>query len=173
MDSTEIFRLHIYLPVIDCLIGELQRRFSNASVTVMLGVQALTPKHSSFLAKDKLEAFAKIFMGNIEDLGHEIHQLQRLLQRVDAYSSKSKPLKPLTMLELANFLQPYKLAFNELYRLLNIAIVLPVTSASCEQSFSAMKLIKSCIRSTMSDTRVSNIGVLSIESRRAEVLSLD
>jgi hypothetical protein len=53
------------------------------------------------------------------------------------------------MLELACFLQPYKLAFHQIYRLLNIVLVLPVTSAACERSFSAMKLINSHLRITM------------------------
>jgi len=37
---------------------------------------------------------------------------------------------PHTMLQSAKFLQPYQLAFQETYRLLNIALALPVTSAS-------------------------------------------
>jgi len=77
------------------------------------------------------------------------------------------------MLELATFLEPYKLAFQELYRLVYIALTLPVSSASCERSFSAMKLIKSYLHSIMCDSRLSNIAVLSIESSRAESLSLD
>ena len=70
-------------------------------------------------------------------------------------------------------LEPYKLAFQELYRLVCIALTLRVRSASCERSFSAMKLIKSHLRSIMCDSRLSNIAVLSIESSRAESLSLD
>ena len=167
IDTLEAFRLHIYLPVIDCIIGELERRFSDSSLTVMLGVQALTPKHSSFLDKEKLEAFTVLYHGNVEDAGHEIYQLQRLLQRAEQSS------KVFTLLDLACFLQPYKLAFHQLYRLLTIAIVLPVTSAACERSFSALKLIKSYLRNTMCDSRLSNIAVLSVESRRAELLNLD
>lgn len=48
IDSNEEFRLHAYLPVMDCLICELERRFSDAASTVMIGVHALTPKHPSF-----------------------------------------------------------------------------------------------------------------------------
>ena len=60
IDSNEAFRLHVYLPVImDYLIGEFERRFSDAASTVMLGVQALTPKHPSFLQKEKLDAFVE------------------------------------------------------------------------------------------------------------------
>lgn len=168
IDSNEAFRLHVYLPIMDCLVGELERRFSGSSITVMFGVQALTPKHSSFLQIDKIEAFAELYRGNVEDIGHEIYQLKRLFQRTTEHSEKL-----LTLVDLACFLQPYKLAFHHLYRLLSIAIVLPVTSAGCERSFSALKLIKSYLRSTMCDSRLSNIGVLSVESRRAELLNLD
>lgn len=105
---------------------------------MMLGIQALTPRSSSFLNETNLAAFAKQYNGNAEDLGHEIHQLRRLLERTE----KQTDLKLSAMLDLVRFLEPYKMAFAELYRLLCIAIVLPVTSAACERSFSALKLIK-------------------------------
>lgn len=63
--------------------------------------------------------------------------------------------------------------FHELFRLCKIAVALPVTTASCERSFSALKLIKNHLRTTMADDRLSHIGVLSIESRRAKALNLD
>ena len=75
-----------------------------------------------------------------------------------------------TMIDLACFPEPYKLAFHEIYRLLNIAIVLSVASAACERSFSAMKLIKT---STMSDIRLSSLALLSIECVRAESINMD
>src|SRR6218665_2533868 len=79
----------------------------------------------------------------------------------------------ITMIDLACFLEPYKLAFHEIYRLLNIASVLPVTSAACERSFSALKLIKTYLRSTMSDIRLSSLALLSIECVRAESINMD
>ncbi|KAK6310436.1 hypothetical protein J4Q44_G00184910 [Coregonus suidteri] len=48
-----------------------------------------------------------------------------------------------------------------------------ISSASCERSFSTLKLIKTFLRSTTSDERLSDLGVLSIESRRAKALDLD
>jgi hypothetical protein len=168
VDSQTSFRQHIYYPVVDCLISELERRFSNQSVSVMHGIQALTPRHASFLSSDKIHDFAALYQGNAEDLSHEIYQLKRMLQR-DQFSA----LNMKTLVDLACVIEPYKLAFQELYRLITIAIVLPVTSASCERSFSALKLIKSYLRSTMSDSRLSSIAILSIESARAESLNLD
>lgn len=168
VDTQTAFRQHIYYPVIDCIISELARRFSDHSLTVMIGIQALTPKHKSFLNYDCIESFAHLYKSDIEDLGHEIPQVGRLLQRSGTCTTNMS-----TTVDLACFLEPYKLAFHELYRLLNIAIVLPVTSAACERSFSTLKLIKTYLRSTMSDVRLSSLAMLSIESVRAESINMD
>ncbi len=78
-----------------------------------------------------------------------------------------------SLLEFTIFLEPFKEVFYQLFRLCCIAVALPVSSASCEHSFSALKLIKTHLRTTMTDDRLSNLGVLSIEVRRAKCLDLD
>ena len=115
-----------------------------------------------------MSSFIDVYVGDMEDLTHEVYQVKKLLQR-------TKPVLDLeTMLKLAIFLYPYQLAFHELYRLVHIAHVLPVSTASCERSFSAMKLIKSYLRSTMCDGRLSSIAlILSIESAHAEAINLN
>lgn len=77
------------------------------------------------------------------------------------------------ILDLTVFLEPYQKVFVELFRLCKIALALPVTSAACERSFSALKLIKTHLRTTMLDNRLSHLGLLSIESRRARALNMD
>ena len=42
-------------------------------------------------------------------------------------------------------------------------LTIPVTSASAECSFSTLRQLKSYLRTTMTDTRVSNVGILQIE----------
>ena len=56
----------------DRLNGKLERRISDAALIVMLGVQASTPKHPSFLQKEELDAFVDLYRGNAEDVSHEI-----------------------------------------------------------------------------------------------------
>ena len=51
--------------------------------------------------------------------------------------------------------------FCKLYRL---ALCMPVGTASCERSFSAMRRIRNYLRSTMSQDRFSNFSLLNIES---------
>ena len=51
-------------------------------------------------------------------------------------------------------------SFTNIYQLLLIACTLPVTSAEAEHSFSLFRRIKTYMRSTMSETRMSDFGVI-------------
>ena len=51
-------------------------------------------------------------------------------------------------------------------------LTLPITSAGAERSFSKLKLIKTYLRSTMSQTRLSSLAILSIESERVNQINI-
>ncbi|XP_022179567.1 uncharacterized protein LOC111040116 [Myzus persicae] len=53
--------------------------------------------------------------------------------------------------------------FPNVYKLLNLALTLPISSASCERSFSTMRRINTYIRSTMTQDRFSSLAILNIE----------
>ena len=48
--------------------------------------------------------------------------------------------------------------------LLTICSTLPVTTCTAERSFSALQLLKTYLRSTMTETRLSNLALLYIHS---------
>ena len=102
------------------------------------------------------------------DLAVEVHQLKRLLAR-----KRDNGQEVSTSLELAAMLEPYKDAFIDLYKLVCIAVTLPVTSAACERSFSCLKLLKTYLRNSSGNNRTSNLAVISINSRRAKQLNID
>uniref|UniRef100_A0A1X7VM51 HAT C-terminal dimerisation domain-containing protein n=1 Tax=Amphimedon queenslandica TaxID=400682 RepID=A0A1X7VM51_AMPQE len=64
-------------------------------------------------------------------------------------------------------------AFSNIVKLFQISLTIVVSSASCERSFSALTRIKTYLRSTMSDERLDNIAMLSIEKDLSRKLSLD
>lgn len=61
-------------------------------------------------------------------------------------------------------------AYNTLATALQILLTLPVSVASCERSFSKLKIIKSYLRSNMSQDRLSNLAIISIENKVAASL---
>ena len=133
-------------------------------------IQSLNPESEDFLSMESVELFGQVFDASMADLKHEVPQARRLLQRKFSDTGETPPPN---LLSLTSFLEPYKDVFAELYRLCKIAIAIPVSSAGCERSFSAMKLIKTFLRNTISDNRLSDLGVLHIERELSGGIDLD
>lgn len=94
----------------------------------------------------------------MDDLHHEVHSLKRLLERRKHQGFDV----PKTLSELSKFLIPLAEAYFVLSRLVKIAVILPISTAGCERSFSALKLIKTYIRNTMANERLADLAVLYI-----------
>jgi len=45
VDSKDAFRIGIFIPIIDSIISDMDRRFSNSSSKIMRGIQALKKTH--------------------------------------------------------------------------------------------------------------------------------
>lgn len=56
-----------------------------------------------------------------------------------------------------------KTVFPSLFALLQIAVTLPVSSCSVERSFSKLKLVKTKLRSTMTEDRLENLMIITCE----------
>ena len=165
--TSDAQRTHLYYPVIDRLVGEMRRRFSTEAGGVLTGVSALSPKHASFLDKKCLQPMAQFYGVTEENLTAELHQIQRLLERKKAQGHVVNDT-----LEFLALMRPYRDAFVDLYRLMCISLTLPVTSASCERSFSCLRRIKNYLRNSSGDTRNSNLALLSINKQRTKTLDV-
>lgn len=60
-----------------------------------------------------------------------------------------------------------------LYKLLSISLTLPVTSVSCERSFSCLRRLKSYLWNSSGDSRTSNLALLAINARRKRTMDSD
>ncbi|XP_033225949.1 52 kDa repressor of the inhibitor of the protein kinase-like [Belonocnema kinseyi] len=75
-------------------------------------------------------------------------------------------------LMVLNFIKRHSLQdlYPNIWIALRILLTIPITVASGERGFSKLKLIKTYLRSTMSQDRLSSLGTLSIENDIAENL---
>jgi len=134
--------------------------FCNGSGAILSGISALWPRGRTFPSEEHLKKFANAYSVSENDLKHETLLAKNLLR---------KESQLLTSLEqFISFIAPYKGMFDCLYKLLLIAVNLPVTSPSCERIFSKMKLVKTFLRSSMTSERLSGKALLSVERIRAE-----
>ena len=119
----------------------------------MNSVQACSPKSSNFLDISLLQSFIEHSDLNSNELAIELIQAKNILHKKD-----------ITIIAGAiQELLPLKVAFPELLKLLQMSLTLAVSTAQCERSFSSLKRIKSSLRSTMSEDRLNNLAILSIE----------
>ena len=111
--------------------------------------------------KKVVEAFPKDIS---EDLEVEVHRLRRLVPvEINEKSIAEEVLQWALGMELQDVLP-------NLIVLLRLFLTSAVSVASCERSFSKLKLIKSYLRSTMSQARLDGLSILSIEHEQAKAL---
>jgi hypothetical protein len=162
-------RQKIYFPILDRALRELDLRFSSSNVLILSAIDSFVPNSDKFLDLKNISPFAQHYKTNMRDLEIELKQLQRLVER----KKESNEFSVTNLLEMLQFVQHYEDAFYETKRLLQIASSIPVTSAEAERTFSCLKLIKTHLRTTMSDMRLSNIAVISVHAKRAKNLNLE
>ena len=120
----------------------------------MLGIQACNPSSETFLNISDLRGLAKHY--NVEMYEPEVavgkNYLQALQQKAD---------KTFTMEQAYRLID--ELTFPTLKTLIQLALTVPVTSCTCERSFSCMRRVKTWLRSNMSQERLDHLSILALE----------
>ncbi|KAL4119154.1 hypothetical protein QTP88_012001 [Uroleucon formosanum] len=158
----------IFFPVLDRMVNELNRRFSDNN-TILTGISSLNLKSDSFLNLSNIKPLAEHYKLDIERLESELKLVTKVIKRHEVESN----IQIKNILDLMQLLEKYKLAFFEMYILCTISIIIPPSSAGVERTFSSLKQIKNYMRNKMTDKRLTNIAILSIEKKIAKNLGLE
>ncbi|XP_050340513.1 uncharacterized protein LOC126766873 [Bactrocera neohumeralis] len=119
--------------------------------------------------KEKCQQLAESYPDDLdnEDLYRDIQDVLLLLKRAQKNEEQIGFSPEKVLLYISSMgLEAYK----TLATAVRILLTIPVSVASCERFFSKLKLIKSYLRSTMSQRRLSN-PILSIECETASTLN--
>ena len=153
----------MYLPVLDRFLLELKERF-NARNTIMNAIQACNPHSKYFLDPDSLRPLTENY-----SIDHQSLEKEAKLAKYALTGNEQMETTSDVILQL----QPLQVAFPTLVQLLQIALTICVSSSQCEMCFSALKRIKSYLRSTMTKSRLVDLASLSIERDISHQLSLE
>ena len=157
---SEYWKRNMWLPFMDHMSVELSERLLNGQDR--LAAQYLLPVHIAKLTADKVQALYETFVldlqcQSLEEFEAEIRRWKARCQlNIDA------PLSTIgdTLLDTNADLYPY------VCTCLHILLSMPVSTATAERSFSAMRRLKTYLRSTMSTERMSGLGLLHIHRER-------
>ena len=152
LNDSECLKQGLFFPCIDRMINELGHRFSTVAGELMDGIQACHPASKSFIGLHSLEKLATHY--HIQLVPEEVLVAKSFLSREDQDS-------------IPDILSVFKLLdsmmFPSLRAILQVALTIPVSSCSCERSFSALRRLHTWLRSTMGQERLNELAVLSIE----------
>ena len=165
ISDSATMRTEILLPTVDVFLAELNRRFSHENLRIFRSLGALDPKSNKFMDFDTAQGLASHYNLNLDDLKTEMRLAKRMIERTNVTLE--------TTVDVVEHIKPLHLAFEELFKLLTIATVLPISTATCERSFSKLKLIKNHLRTSMGNERLKSLTVISVHRNRALSIDLD
>ena len=128
------------------------------------------PESDKFMDKDAVSVLASHYPTLFDD--YEIDDLKNQTSTAKGFFKKSKN-KPKTVHDIVNALNALAAAFDQLLKLLLVVITLPISSAASERFFSTLKRVKTYVRLTMNNDRLSNLMVISVESEFVKKLDAD
>lgn len=147
------YRVEIFGKVLHLVEQEIEKRFTESSIELLTCVTCLDPRDSfSKFNVEKLVRLAELYTDDFSPVGRRTlhHQLKNYIShmRSDKEFSGIQDLQSLSKKMVASGL---KSIFPMVYRLIELALVLPVTTASVEREFSAMLDVKTELLNEMGD----------------------
>ena len=169
------FKTQVYFAIHDRLQQEFSERFSDLNETVET-FSCLYPRH---VVETNIEKFTRLASKYSKDVSvdlaiSEYRQFSHLIKDTQELSTELVSAGS-SLQDLFTFLKKFDLdaAYPNLCVLYRILGTISVSSAGAERSFSRLKLIKSYLRSTMGEERLSGLALISIERQYAERIDHD
>lgn len=165
LDPEELFKTTVFYPMIDTIKSALKTRFKqlltfNTTWSFLYNLKTIPNKDR--LQEKCINLEVTLTDSDKSDIsGNELKQEILSIQNLLNYSGE--PLSPLKVLELI-YENKWQDIFPNLWTALRILLTITVTVASGERSFSKLKLIKTYLRSSMLENRLSDLAILSIEN---------
>ena len=159
MTPMQHHRINTYYNSLDKLLAELESRFESNDQDVLCALGAVvlgeTPTHSDYE-----------LVGNFYDLDKDLIEADRRL--FDQFKHTNADPKVSNLKTASEVI--YTRCKNELLEMVpefvkvaTILAVIPATSCSAERSFSGLRRLKTYLKSTMGEKRLSSIALITIE----------
>ena len=163
----EYYKVSLFIPLLDNIIQDLKFRFSSELFQILdinnfIPVNILNLKQEDLMpiiinVSEYLAKFKSVSVQLLSDL---------LRSELDIWISKWEKAKQESIVLPETVLQTLHLCnkdiFPNLYTLLQLISVMPVSVTSAERSFSTLKRLKTLLRSTMAQERLVELTLLNI-----------
>ena len=177
------FKIDVSNVILDTIITYFKTRFNDTTVGVLKALDCITPvtflcnKDSNAPVETSLNQLGTLCQFYSDDLSPgeivvlEYNNMHVLL---NGWEFEEGDAVPRDAEDLLLFLIKHNLTaqFENIVTLLKLSLTLPVSSAHDERAFSCLKRVKTYLRSTMSEKRLSNLACISVNRERVSSLTL-
>ena len=171
-ETVELKYNSIFLGIINSTIDEINNRFSDETLKPLLSI-------AHILQQDDIEKNRE-HIQVVRDLNFYNHLVD--FERLEIELDSWKVFRTLCKIndqddisEIAKIFYQEKAYkdYPQLYALFKIYLAIPVTSVVSERSFSTLKRIKSYLRNSIGQERLSSLAILSIEKELTISIDID
>ena len=168
----DLYRKHYY-EALDLVIQAIKSRFDQPGYSIYCNLQDVLIKAARGQEYvNELDTICDFYQDDLNK-PHLQTQLLQLTAHFSSLGSKQKEVAFGDILEYLRSLSRSQLTiFSDVILVLELILVLPATNASSERSFSALRRIKTYLRSTMGQQRLNNLMSLHVHKDRTDSLSL-
>jgi hAT family C-terminal dimerisation region len=163
--SPEAFYRSIFFAFLDCTINFVRERFDQEAFDIYICAERLLLQAANNETCSTDSSLAKVTEHFDSDIDKD-RLLIQLKMLPSAFSVGGRQnIKVQTIDDVVNALISLgdaRLMFSEVNILVRLLLTMPVTSATAERSFSALRRLKTYTRSTMSAARLNHVAVLHI-----------
>lgn len=172
-NRTKYLKISVYYASLDIILVQFEKRYE-VFKNIYSNFEILKPQ--ILLQAEECEIISKA--KKLTDKYHDDltpNLATELIQTKNLLENQLKEMRSIR--EFADFIfdknELLISSIPDLCTAFQLFLVLPVTSAQSERTFSKLKLIKNFVRSTMTQSRLSSLAIISIEHERAKHVDLD
>ena len=170
-DHSHSLKVNVFYRTLDIALHELNTHFKGHQ-SVMQLLSFLYPQFSATCSNDEIRSAT---MNIMQKYGNDFSEDLEFEIRSFATEFKSDIIQKHEIKDIVKILQDSRVisSFPQFHKLLILFLTIPVTGAAADRSFSKLKLIKTYLRSSMAQSRLSNLAIISIENEEAKAIDRD
>ena len=156
----EYYKRAVFFPFVDTVLAQIEERFlrhkSNWEKLLLILPSKIVSTSVKFeTIVESLKFYEKFLAGDLDEVKSEFLRWKQI------WMDESDETRPKTVIEALHACVSFG-TYPNFEILLKIFATLPITTASSERSFSSLKLIKTYLRSTITNDRLNGLALLNI-----------
>ena len=169
---SDMFRQHYY-EALDLVVNSIKDRFDQPGYRIYKNLQELLLKSVSSppeMYRNELD-FVTEFYGNDFNKNSLKVQLETLNTKFSEMGTEQPTLESVFGY-FRDLSGPMKCMFSEVLTLVKLVLVMPATNATSERTFSALRRVKSYLRTTMTQGRLNHLMLLHVHKDKTDQLDM-